>query len=628
MAKAASRTIKNVSQQKVSGNYRWRFVLLMIGLLLGALALSAKAVFLHVVKRDYLLEQGDNRYTRVMSINANRGNITDRYGKILAASAPVVSVWCDPKELLAILKKNKEEQAELKKNLEQTPPVLMSQKERQRIESLPVNLWALADILQMDKSTLEQRIISHSNSRFVYLSRQMPPEMEQMITDLKFPAVYVQNEYRRYYPATEITAPLVGFTNIDDHGQEGVEYMFEKELASQDGKRRVIKDLRGAVIEDLSLIEPARPGDDLQLSIDLRMQYIVYQALGKALKEQRANKGMAAILNVKTGEVLAMVSLPAFNPNDRSRGNASLRRNRVAIDIFEPGSTIKPFVMATALEQGVINTKDVVDTSPGYVVVGDKTIRDHRDYGKMTPEYIIAKSSNVGMVKVMERIDDEALFDTLNALGFGLHLSTGFPGEQAGDLPQPPYSKLQKSVMSYGYGLSVTCLQLAHAYSILASGGISYPVSLVKEDQPVKGQRIFSEKTAKTVLKMMEAVVTDGTAKRAGIDRYIVAGKTGTAYKSVKGQYASNQYVSSFVGVAPANNPQYVMAVVLDNPKNGEHFGGSIAAPVFAQVMESLLPLSGVQPDKTITEKNGLNDISSSLTKRSNESQQGVRDDV
>lgn len=653
---------KRVAQQPVE--LSGRYILALFVMLCMAVLLVAKAFYLHVYDRAHLLEQGDNRYTRVLMLNANRGNIVDRYGKTLAASAPVVSVWADPKELYALMVSNKKVQDEMlvdfrdskykkyalkeRKRIERLPTKLSQFKEltssadneavkrdieiriaknrdlqaavevdfknsdikkyayheRQRIEALPTKLSdfeqlsQLARLLNIEQDKIEQRIERYKNSRFVFLVRHLAPEMEEAINALKFPAVYIQDEYRRYYPAGEVTAPFIGFANIDNVGREGIEYAYEKFLASKNGRRRIVKDLSGAVVEDLEMIESAQPGSDIQLSLDLRLQYMAYRSLGEALKTHEASKGMATVLDVETGEVLAMVSLPAFNPNERTRGNAALRRNRAAIDVFEPGSTIKPFIMAVALEHELVGQTESIKTSPGYVRVGKKTIKDHRDYGELTPEYIIAKSSNVGMAKVIERIDDEVLFDMLNRLGFGTHLSTGFRSEPSGELPRPPYSKMQKAIMSYGYGVSVTSLQLAQAYSVIASKGMLRPISLTKVGEIPKAERVMSEQTANAVLDMMQTVVTDGTAKKARISGYAVAGKTGTAHKLVKGQYADDQYVSSFVGVAPAKNPKYVMAVVIDNPKGNYYFGGSVAAPVFASVMESLLPLTGVRPQQ------------------------------
>ncbi len=530
--------------------------------------LIAKAVDLQLLDDGFLEGQGDARYTRVAKLSANRGGIYDRNGEALAASMPVDTVWASPKQVM--------------KSADQIP--------------------RLAEALNRDEKWLTQVLTSNLDRDFLYLVRHMRPSDAAQVASLKITGVYLSREYQRFYPAGEVTSHLLGFTKrYDDIGQEGLELAYDRWLGAEAGAKRVIQDRYGRAVEDVESIRAPRPGSDLITSIDLRIQYLAYRELKAAVQEHGAKAGSLVVLDVETGEVLAMVNQPSYNSNDRVQVAPSRYRNRAATDIFEPGSSIKPFVAAAGLASGRYHANTVIDTSPWRV--GIKTIADHEPLGAVSLTTIIAKSSNVGMSKMALTLTPEAMWQTLNAFGFGQVSGSGFPGESAGLLNDPSHwRKIGQATMSYGYGLSVTHLQLAHAYATLGSGGIARPVTLRKVDQPVQGVRVLNERVARELLEMMESVVSlDGTGKRAALTGYRIAGKTGTAWKMASGggygDSEDRKYIATFGGVVPASNPRLAAIIMIDEPAGKSYYASDVAAPVFANVMAGALRLLGVPPD-------------------------------
>ncbi|MGH8175220.1 MAG: peptidoglycan D,D-transpeptidase FtsI family protein [Steroidobacter sp.] len=553
---------KGFSQDQFRG--RLRFVLCALTLI--AVGLAARAVDLQVLDDGFLEGQGDARYTRIAKLSANRGGIYDRNGESLAASTPVDTVWVCPPEVM------------------------------RAADQIP----RLAEALNRDKKWLTQVITSNLDREFVYLVRHMRPSDAARVAELKIPGVYLLREYQRFYPAGEVTGHLLGFTQkYDDIGQEGLELAYDRWLGAEAGKKRVIQDRYGRTVEDVESISAARPGEDLITSIDLRIQYLAYRELKAAVQEHRAKAGSIVVLDIETGEVLAMVNQPAYNPNDRDQVAASRYRNRAATDIFEPGSSIKPFIAAAGLTSGRYHPDTIIDTSPGFVRIGIKTIPDKHNLGAISLTTVLAKSSNVGMTKMAMTLSPETMRRTLTAFGFGEVSGSGFPGESAGLLNDSAHwRKIGQATISYGYGLSVTPLQLARAYAILGSGGIKRPVTLRRVDQPVPGERVVDERVARELLQMMESVVSqDGTGGRAALSGYRVAGKTGTAWTAANGGYSTERYKGTFGGVVPASRPRLAAIVMIDEPGGRKYYGGDVAAPVFANVMAGALRLMGVPPD-------------------------------
>ncbi len=550
------------SQEQFRG--RLRFVLVL--LVLTAIALLARAVQLQFFDQAFLEKQGDARYTRVAKISAVRGGIYDRNGEALAASTPVDTIWACPPELIR------------------------ASDQFQR----------LAEALNRDKKWLEQIVTSNLNREFIYLVRHMRPSDAQQVADLKIPGVYLLREYQRFYPAGEVTGHLLGFTKkYDDIGQEGLELAYDRWLGAESGAKRVIQDRFGRTVEDVESIRAPRPGADLYTSIDLRIQYLAYRELKAAVQEHNAKAGSVVVLDVDTGEVLAMVNQPAYNPNDRDQVSPARYRNRAATDIFEPGSSMKPFVAAAALASGRYHADTIVDTSPGFVKVGVNTFRDKHNLGAVPLTTIIAKSSNVGMTKMALSLPPESIWETLQGFGFGQVTGSGFPGESAGLLNHySHWKRIGTASLSFGYGVSVTSLQLAQAYAILGSGGIRRPVTLRRVDEPVVGERVLDPRVAAEMLRMMESVVSEeGTGNRAALIGYRVAGKTGTSKKAENGGYSDHKYMGVFGGVVPASRPKLAAVVVLDEPTGNKYYGGEVSAPVFANVMAGALRLMGVPPD-------------------------------
>lgn len=543
----------------------WR--LLLIGVLLFAVAggIVSKLVSLYTLDQDFLQRQGDARSLRTTLTPAHRGVITDRNGEPLAVSAPVATIWADPS----------------------------------KADTHHQGLVRLAALLSMQRSDLVARLEKDSSRQFIYLKRQVTPELAKQIEALKVPGVHVDVEYKRYYPAGEVSTHLVGFTGIEGDGQEGMELAYNEWLSGEPGRKLVMQDRLGRIIKHIKSIEEAKPGQDIQLSIDLRLQYMAYRELKAAVQAHKADSASAVVLDANTGEVLVMVNQPSYNPNDRSKMDVVGLRNRAVTDLFEPGSTMKPLTIAAALMSGQYTKDSIIDTSPGYIRIRTNTIRDHRNYGKLDLTSVITKSSNVGATKIALSLQPDAVRNLFHNVGLGQSSGTGFPGERNGSLPYFPAKRIvERATMSYGYGLSVTPLQLAQAYLPLANGGLALPVSLVKLDEPVKGDRVMPKAVANTVLEMMETVThTGGTGRRAAVYGYRVAGKTGTVHKSIRGGYAEDKYISVFSGIVPVSNPRFVIVVMVNNPKGQEYYGGEVAAPVFSRISSNALRLLNVAPD-------------------------------
>lgn len=554
--------------------YRGRRLLVLSVLGLAGLALVARAVDLQVLHKDFLQDQGDARYLRVVSEPAHRGMITDRFGEPLAISTPVDSVWANPPELI------------------------------QARDSWP----QLAKVLGLKRGALERLLAAKRDKEFVYLKRRVAPSLANKVMALEIPGVALEPEYKRFYPAGEVAAHVVGFTNVDDQGQEGMELVHDARLRSIAGAKRVIKDRFGRVVENVERVSEPQPGEDIALSIDRRLQYLAYRELKAAVASNRADAGSAVILDVRTGEVLAMVNQPAYNPNNRFKLRSDDLRNRAVTDVFEPGSTIKPFTVAAALETGRFNPRTAVDVRPGYLKVGRKTIRDFRDYGVIDLATILQKSSNVGASKLALAITPEHLWQTFASVGLGTDSGSGFPGEPAGLLTDfGAWRDIQRATVSYGYGLSVTTMQLARAYAALARDGRPLPVSFLRRDvqQAEELASLYepavSGANLRKVRKMLESVVEKGgTGTRAAVPGYRIAGKTGTAKKSGAGGYIEDSYLALFAGIAPASNPRLAMVIMIDEPRGEEYGGGAVAAPVFSKVMAGALRMLDIPPDNVV----------------------------
>jgi cell division protein FtsI (penicillin-binding protein 3) len=542
----------------------WRARLLLLLVFWGFMVLAARAFYLQGLHNDFLQQKGETRYARVVEISAHRGMVTDRNGEPLAVSTPVESVWASPAD------------ADLSTE--------------QRVK--------LARLLGTDAAEL-RRHLSDSEREFVYLKRQLPPEQAAKVVQLNLPGVFLQREYRRYYPAAEVTAHVVGFTGMDDNGQEGIELAYQEWLAGKRGSRRVIKDRLGRIIEDVESIRAPQQGRDLALSIDQRIQYLAFRELKSAVAEHDAKAGSIVVLDATSGEVLALANWPTYNPNNRDTLKMARSRNRAVVDLFEPGSTLKPFTAAAALESGLVGPGSVIDTEHGRFTIGKRTIRDVHPDDFLTVSQVIQKSSNVGSAKIALAMAPQKLWAIFSAVGFGTQTRVGFPGEATGRLrAYQSWKPIEHATMSYGHGVSVSLLQLARAYSVFATDGELKQLTLIRRDQPFEGKRVVSRRTAQAVRKMLETVTQPGgTATRAQVAGYRVAGKTGTAHKLDGATYAADRYVSSFVGFAPASNPRLVIAVMIDEPGGKHYYGGEVAAPVFSNVMAGALRLLGVTPD-------------------------------
>jgi cell division protein FtsI (penicillin-binding protein 3) len=541
----------------------WRSRLLLFLLFVGFVALGGRSFFLMGgVTTDFLQRQGEARYARTLEIPATRGRITDRNGVVLASSVPARAIWAIPDD----------------------------------VNATPAQLVDLARLLNVNAPELRRRLDTDDRS-FVYLRRQVEVEVAERIAALKIGGVHSSREFKRHYPEGPSSAHLVGFTNVEDRGQEGIELAYERQLAGRSGSRRVIKDRLGRIVDDAWLREPV-DGRDLALSIDNRVQFIAFSALRNAIDKHQAKAGGALVIDVRSGEVLALVNWPTFDPNARGRLSGDAIRNRVLTDTFEPGSTMKPFAIAAALEQGKVRPDTRIQTAPGRMTIGDRTIGDAHPHGVLTVEEVVAKSSNVGTAKIALELPAQTLWESYTALGFGQAPPVGFPGAVAGRLrPAKTWRPIEQATISYGHGVSVSLLQLARAYSALARDGELVPLSLVKIDEFPTAVRVMSSETATALRRMLEMAVGEGgTAPAARIAGYRVAGKTGTAYKLKNGQYVK-EYVASFVGFAPVSDPRLVIAVMIDEPGAGGYYGGQVAAPVFAQIASASLRTLQVAPD-------------------------------
>jgi cell division protein FtsI (penicillin-binding protein 3) len=544
----------------------WRSRLMALLILSCFAVLIGRSFYLQVLNNDFLQEKGDSRYRRDLEISASRGRIADRNGDVLAVSTPMKSVWAIPADAR-----------------------LTPQQARQ-----------LAVLLEMDVKELSRKLAS--DKPFVFLQRQLPPDVGEQVAALKLPGIGQDKEYRRFYPSGEMTAHLVGFTGVDNKGLEGVELAFQGQLLGHAGSRSVIKDRRGQIVEDVGSIKPPQDGREIRLALDSKIQYLAYSQLKQAIVDYKAKAGGAVVIDAKSGEILALANWPTYNPNNRERLSGAQLRNRAVTDTFEPGSTLKPFTIALALESGKVRFDTIINCAPGKLTIGTATISDAHSYGALTVAQVIQKSSNVGAAKIAGTLLPQQMWDMFDAVGFGQVSRLGFPGEVGGRLrPWKTWRPIEQATMAYGHGISVSLMQLARAYSVFAREGDMIPLTLTKLDSmPIGTTPIFSQQTAREVRAMLEmAVQPGGTAPKAQIPGYRVAGKTGTAYKLEGGLYAK-KYVASFVGFAPASDPRLIVAVMIDEPGGAQHYGGDVAGPVFAGVMGGALRTLGIAPDATL----------------------------
>lgn len=529
-------------------------------------ALVYRAVQLHVLDQAFLEGQGDARSVRLERIEAHRGMIVDRNGEPLAVSAPVETVYANP------------DKADLS----------------------PQQVANLAGILSLDKRWLQKRLLENKGRQFIYLKRKAAPHEVKAAMDLDLEGIYSKQEYKRYYPAGEVAAHVVGFTNVDELGQEGMELSYESWLQGQPGTKRVLKDRTGRVIKEMGVEQPAVSGNDLQLTLDMRLQYLAYRELKAAVEAHRAHSGSVVMLDVNTGDVLAMVNQPSYNPNNRQSLKASSLRNRAITDVFEPGSTVKVATMAAALESNKFGLHSVINTSPGFMRIGKKTIRDHSDYGSVNLVQVLAKSSNVGTTKIALALTGDVLWDMYYRLGFGQGTGIGFPGESIGYLPETNnWKPLQVATMSYGYGLSVTALQLAQAYMVMSNGGFKHELNLIKkEPATTPPQQVLSDRVSESLREMMKAVVVKGgTGTRAAVPMYEVGGKTGTVHRVGQRGYEESEYKAIFSGVAPIDDPRIAVVVIIDSPAGEEYYGGEVAAPIFSRIVSGAMRLMNIMPE-------------------------------
>ena len=568
------------------------------------LGLVIQLVRLQVTTADTLTKRGYDRSLRIQTEDALRGMILDREGEPLAISTPVSTLIIDPTRMWATLNGDFDRLREACLTDRAYSPdcawVNHGNEEEARLRYQYEALRPLAALLDEDLTRFYDELAARADSQFMYLGRQIPPSIANEALDLKIPGLRRENGYKRFYPSGEILGQIIGYTDVEDKGQEGLEKLYEQWLAGQPGKVKVLQDRAGRALRVVEEVSPASAGTQLQLSIDKRIQYITHQVLQETMDEFRAESVSAVMVDIKTGEILAMVSLPAGNPNVSAERRAELLKNRSVTDTFEPGSTMKPLAVAAALDAGVITPKTSFRTGGTYKM-GRYTVRDTHNYGTQDTVGVIRKSSNVGMAMISERMPRKKYREFMTALGFGQPTGIGFPGEQRGHFPRTEkISAFDYATTFYGYGVSTSALQLAHAYATVANDGVEVPLSLLKVDEPPEGKRVMSEKTARAVQKMLEAVVGDGgTGRRANTESYTVAGKTGTSHKVRKGGgYAEKNYRGIFAGYAPAHDPRIAMVVVVDDPKGSEYYGGLVAAPPFSKIADWSLKMLGVLPDK------------------------------
>lgn len=541
---------------------------MLLSLMLVAMsALIGRAVYLQVLDKEFLQDKGDMQHIDIVPVPAYRGQIQDRNGEPLAISTPVQSIWVNPRQL---------------KDAEQD------------------KLTPMAKILGYPEKELRAQLKKEkdANKRFLYLRRQINPDVAEKVMQLDITGVYFEREFKRYYPAGAVSGHLLGFTNIDDVGQEGMEHGYEHILRGQPGKKRVIKDGKGQIIKDVENIEEAVPGRDLVLTIDERIQYLAYRELQNAMLQNKAHSASLVVLDAKNGDVLATVSQPAFNPNNRKELSSNRYRNRAMVDSFEPGSTVKPFVVAAALDGGYISPNLMIETH-GVYHLGRNVVKDVHNYGTMDLTHVLQKSSNIAVTQIAMSMPPEYFWGIYSKLGFGTSAGVGFPGEASGTLlDYQNWHEFDQATLSFGYGVSTSVLQLARAYTALADDGVLHSVTLLKRDEDPDAQRVFKPETARRVRDMLEHVISkEGTAYQARVEGYRVAGKTGTVKKAMAGGYTEDKYLSVFVGMAPASNPRFIIAIVVDEPTSGQYYGGLVAAPAFSRVMAGALRVYGVEPD-------------------------------
>jgi len=555
-------------KQQVHSPVSYFRLLVVVGVVVAVVAVMVwRAVDLHILNKDFLQSQGNARYMRTMPVAAHRGVITDRHGDPLAVSTPVDSVWINPAEFLSAR-----------------------------------DSWSgLTKLLSLKLDKVERLVLQRKSREFVYLKRHINPELADKVSALNIDGVYLQREYRRYYPAGEVTAHILGFTNVDDAGQEGLELAYNDWLRGKPGKKMVIKDRLGRAIKHIESTKIAEPGKNLALSIDRRLQYLAYRELKHAVLQYKATSASAVILDTKTGEVLAMVNQPSYNPNNRRNLKSSHLRNRAVTDVFEPGSTIKPFTVAAALESGKFKENSIIDTNPGYFRIGKYVVQDVKNHGRIDLATILSKSSNIGASKLALAISAKNLTDVHSRIGFGFSTGSGFPGEVDGIINLPnEKQQVERATLSYGYGLSVTPLQLARSYAAIANDGVMPAVSFTRVDNSKhkSEERVLSALHAKQIRKMLEGVVSkNGTGSRAAVSGYRISGKTGTSKKVGAGGYTEDSYIAVFAGMAPSTNPRLAMVVTINEPKGGVYYGGRVAAPVFSKVMSGALRLLDIAPD-------------------------------
>lgn len=548
-----------------AADFSLRRKLLLGSMLTAMLALTGRAVYLQILDREFLQDKGDLQHIAVVDVPAYRGQIQDRNGEPLAISTPVQSIWINTRQI-------KDEEQD--------------------------KLAQMAKILGMAEKDLKAFLKKEDGKRFVYIKRQINPDLAEKVKNLEITGIYFEKAFKRYYPAGAVSGHLLGFTNIDDVGQEGMERGYEHILKGKTGKKRVIKDGKGHIIKDVENIEEAVPGQDLALTVDERIQYLAYRELQAAMVQNKAKSASLVVLDAKNGDVLATVSQPAFNPNNRKELSSNRYRNRAMVDSFEPGSTVKPFVVAAGLDGNYINPNLLIETH-GIYHVGRNVVKDVHNYGTMDLTHVLQKSSNIAVTQIAMTMPPEYFWGVYNQLGFGNSAGVGFPGEASGSLlDYQSWHEFDQATLSFGYGVSTSILQLARAYTALADDGIVHSVTLLKRDEDPDARRIFKPETARKIREMLEHVISkEGTAYQARVEGYRVAGKTGTVKKATAGGYTEDKYYSVFVGMAPASNPRFVIAVVVDEPSGGQYYGGLVAAPAFARVMAGALRVYGIAPD-------------------------------
>jgi cell division protein FtsI (penicillin-binding protein 3) len=545
----------------------WRSKFIVAAIALGFLGLIARAAYVQVFENDFFRRQGEVRFARTITLPANRGRVLDRNGLLLASSVPAPSIWANPEDL----------------------------------ERDPARLRQLAKLLEMSPAELNKKLEAEDKT-FVWLRRQMDEATVKQILALDIKGVYSIKEYKRLYPEGEAAAHIVGFTNVEDEGQEGVELVFQKQLAGKPGSRRVIKDRLGRIVEAVGEVVPPVDGQDIQLSVDSKVQFFAYQKLREAVLEHKAKAGSVVVLDAQSGEVLALANYPSYSPAKRVNLSGEQLRNRALTDTFEPGSTMKPFAVALAIEKGLVKPETPIQTAPGRITITGSTITDAHPHGVLSVNEVIQKSSNVGTVKMAMQIEPREMWEMFSAVGFGQKPQIPFPGVVSGRLrPYKSWRPIEQATMSYGYGLSGSLFQVARAYTVFARDGEVVPATLLKAEQKVQGVRVFSPDNARAMRKMLNmAAAPGGTAPKAQTMGYSVGGKTGTAHKQEGKGYAGKKYRGFFVGMAPIEQPRIIVAVMIDEPSNGRYFGGEVAAPVFSETVQQTLRLLGIQPDMAV----------------------------